>query len=252
MDKITIAGTAGIHLLDRIGNLQDAVLTGKLVLLAPGVQPDDLCPGEIRRSHSQFLCHTDIRNFVHRILHQMAGIGVHKDWIRRRHHTVAHHGVAALLKVQVSADVIHDDKILVDPFLQMSDRFMQPQTVKTALFRIRDQAFHVLQGTGHPCLAMPLHNRNIDQEIYAVHDIRDIQFHSRAVFLMPLFLLRIDKRNTVFFRQSIIAAVVKSVCRAVSDPGALCDDDPGKAVLLQIFYDAGNNFRMCRPAKLSR
>ena len=34
------------------------------------------------------------------------------------------------------------------------------------LFRIRDQTFHIFQGTGDLCLAVSFQNRHIDQEIY--------------------------------------------------------------------------------------
>jgi hypothetical protein len=42
MDEISVAGAAGVHFLDSIGYLQNAVPAGKLFLLALPVQANDL------------------------------------------------------------------------------------------------------------------------------------------------------------------------------------------------------------------
>ena len=64
-------------------------------------------------------------------MQKTAGIAVHQHRIRRRHYTVAHHRITALFKIQVSADMVHNDEVLPDPGLQMRDRFVQTHAVKT-------------------------------------------------------------------------------------------------------------------------
>ena len=127
----------------------------------------------------------------------MAGITVHKDRICRSHDTVAHNRVPALLEIQVSADMIDDNEILVNTALQMRDRFVQAHAVKAALLLVGQQTLHVLEGTGHLGLAVPLHDRHVDQKIDPVDHICDLELHAPAVDFMPFFLLCIDKRHTV-------------------------------------------------------
>ena len=84
----------------------------------------------------------------------MAGTGIYQHRIRCRHDTIAYRWIAPIFKVQISADIVHNDKILVDSHIQMCDWIMKSHGMKMPFFFIRNQAFHIFQRTGHLCLAV--------------------------------------------------------------------------------------------------
>ena len=182
----------------------------------------------------------------------MAYVAVDQHRIQRRHHAVADHRIAAFLEVQVPADMVHNDKILPDPLLQVGDGLVEAHSVEAALLRIGQKAFQVLEGTGHERLAVSLHDRHIDEEVDPVHGIHDLQPHPAAVDLMGTLLLGIDEGHTVSLAELPVAAVFVGLRRAVADPGALHDQEVPEPFRLQIFDDPGHHFGMGRAAELGR
>ena len=87
---------------------------------------------------------------------------------------------------------------------------------------------------------MPLEHRHIDQEIDLIHRVNDIELHTGAVDLMPFVFLSVYKGHIVFFAQFFVAAVYKRLRSAVSDPGALHNNNILKLIFLQIFHNSGN------------
>ena len=77
--------------------------------------------------------------------------------------------------------MINHYKILMYAPGQMSDRIMEPHFVKAPLLRIWKKPFQILQRTRHLRLTMSLQNRNVDQKIILIHDIRDTELHTAAV-----------------------------------------------------------------------
>ena len=77
-------------------------------------------------------------------MHHLAHIGIHKNRIAGSKNTVHHNRIAAILKIQIPADIIHNNKILPDPHIQMSDWLMKTKRMKTPLLFIGDQSLHIL------------------------------------------------------------------------------------------------------------
>ena len=136
---------------------------------------------KIRAADSQPSGFDYIGNLLRTQAEQIAGIAVGQYRIRGCHDAVLHKRIPALLKIRVAADVINHNKILVNASGQMSDRVMKSHFMKAPLLRIREKAFQILQRTRHLRLTMPLQDRNIDQKIIRINDIRDMELHTTAV-----------------------------------------------------------------------
>ena len=143
--------------------------------------------------------HPDIGDFVHIIMHHTADAGVHQDGVHSCPDPVHDNGIAAVLKIQIPADIVHNNEILTNTCIQMSNGLMKPQRMKSALFRVRDQPLHIFQGAGDLCLAVPLQNRDIDQKVDILYAFTYFQLHSPAVFGYAPVLLSINKRYAIFF-----------------------------------------------------
>ena len=180
----------------------------------------------------------------------MTCIAVHQNRIHGCHDTVADDRISSLFKIQIAADMVDDNEVLMDALLQMGDRLVQAHAVEAALLFVGKKSLHIFERTGHFRLAMPLHDGHVDQKIDPVHHICDLQLHAGTVDLMPFFLLGVNKRHTVLFRQSIVAAVVKSQRGPVTYPGALRHNDIMKFSLLQVLNDTGNDLCVRRAAEL--
>ena len=68
--------------------------------------------GQIGRAHSQSLCHPDIGNLRHRKSHGIADKGVTEHRIGKAQDPVHENRIAALFKIQIPADIIHQDEII--------------------------------------------------------------------------------------------------------------------------------------------
>ena len=66
-----------------------------------------------------------VRNFFWLIIHHVADIGIHKNRIHSCQNAVHLYGVAAILEIQVSANIVYHDEILVDSKAQVSDGVME-------------------------------------------------------------------------------------------------------------------------------
>ena len=93
----------------------------------------------------------------------------------------SHHWVSPILKIQIPANMIHHDEILMKHCIQMGNGFVKPHSVKMPFLRIRYEPFHILQGAGDFCLAVPFQHRNIDQEFHVQSAFAHFQLHSLTV-----------------------------------------------------------------------
>ena len=148
----------------------------------------------------------------------MAGIAVHQNRVQRRHHTVADDRISAFFKIQIAADMIDNNKILMDACLQMRDRLVETHAVEAGFLRIGKKSLEVLEGASHPGLAVALDHRHIDQKVDAVHRVDDVQLHAGAVNCVVFFFLSIHKRNAVLLAQGSIAAILIRLGCAIPDP----------------------------------
>ena len=185
-------------------------------------------------------------------MHHLTNICIHKNRITGSHHPVHHDRISAILKIQIPADIIHNNKVLLYPHIQMSNGFMKPQRMKPSLFLIWDQPLHILKGTGDLCLTMAFQNRHIDQKINLLYPLTDIQLHSTAVHRNPLILLHIPERHLILFLKPVKATGLKSLPCLISYPGSLQHHHIPEAMLLQILDNSCNHFRMsrCTPGSL--
>ena len=146
-------------------------------------------------------------------MHDLTYIRIDQYRIRPRPDTVHHYRISAILLIQIPANVINHDKILMEPRIQMCNRFMQSHRMKMTLLCIGDQSFHIFQCTCDLCLTMAFQYRNIDQKINICRTFTDIQFHPPAISFNPLVFLHIPKRHLIpaFWIESAFASLLAVV-----------------------------------------
>ena len=177
-------------------------------------------------------------------MHHLTHIGIHKNRITGTHHTVHHNRISTILKIQIPADIIHNNKILPYPHVQMGDGLMKSQRMESPLLLIRDQPFHILERTGDLCLTMSFQNRHIDQKINLFHTLTDIQLHTAAVHRNPFILLHIPERHLILLFQPVKSTGLKSFSGLIPNPGPLQHHQIPESVLLQILNNSRNHLRM--------
>ena len=174
----------------------------------------------------------------------MAHPGVAEYRIGGRHQPVHDHRISPVLKIPVSADIVHHNEILADTHCQMGDGPVKPLGMETALFPVGNQPLHVFQRTGDFRLTVPLHHRHIDEKIQLFCLVTDGQLHPGAVVNRGRILLHIQKRHAVCFRNPVITAYLHCFRRPVPHPGALQHHQIFKTVFFQIFDNPFHHFRM--------
>ena len=107
-------------------------------------------------------------------MHNLTDIRINQYRIQACPDTVHHYRISAILEIQISANIINYNKILMDSRIQMCDRFMQTHCMEMTFLCIGNQSLHILQCTGDLCLAMTFQYRNIDQKINICHTFADV------------------------------------------------------------------------------
>ncbi len=125
--------------------------------------------------------HGNVRDVFRLVVEQFAYKCIHEDRIPRSHDTVPDHRISAVLEIEVTADVIDDDKVLMNAGRQMGNRLMQPHGMKMPLLRVRDETLHIFESAGDVRLTVSFQDRNIDQEIDIFHAVADLQLHTGTV-----------------------------------------------------------------------
>ena len=104
----------------------------------------DICFGKVRTSYSQLFCQYYIGNFGHFIMKHITDIGIYQNRIHSCKDAVHYYRIPTVFKIQIPTDIIHNNKILPDSHIQMSDRLMKTKRMKTPLLFIGDQSLHIL------------------------------------------------------------------------------------------------------------
>ena len=182
--QIPVTGTARFNLLYKV--LHSYYFIGVREFFIPDsasfqIIRSFLCehpdPGmlKIGRTGAELFRHLNIWHFLNTVVEQAADVSIHEYRIPRDHDTVLHNRIATVLKVQITADVIHHNEVLTDALCQMCNRTVQPHRMKMSFLRIWQKTFHILQSTGNLCLTMALEHRYIDQKIDILHTAAKLQ-----------------------------------------------------------------------------
>ena len=198
--------------------------------------------GNIRASDTQAFRQGDVRHCLHRVSHTAAYKRITEHRVLKAQHAVHHNRIAAFLKIQVPADIVHQDEAAGDDGVQMGNRFMKAQGVETAFFRIRDDSFAVLEGAGNRGLAMALEHRHVNHIVNGSSLVAELDLHSGSVILLPGILLQVLKGNIVMAAYPVISGCPERLSRTVAYPGTFHHSDILESVLLKVFNDPGQEF----------
>ena len=169
-DQRAIAGAAGIpgvgicfQFLNPSGSAHVRKRPGGLV------QHNQFRPGGIRISGAKPGGHGDIGNLVHGIADAFTDIGIAQYRVQAGEDPVHDNRVSAFLKIQIPADVVHQNKLGRQNRIQMGDRFVQAEGMKTPLFAVGDYSLCVFHSACNPGLTVPFEDRQIDEKLRFCH-----------------------------------------------------------------------------------
>ena len=213
------------------------------------VEAGDLRLCQIGAADAHLLGKADVFHLVHAVAHGLADKAVTEHGVLAAEDAVHRDRVAALLKIEVAADVIDQHDPSRQERVEIGNGPVQPERVEAPLLGVREQALRVFQRAGDAGLAVSLQNGHIDQIVERQRLLADADVHIIGTAAAGAVLLQIDKGNMIPFADVAQAAGHIRRRGPCADPGALEHDEVLKALLLKIFDDARHKLRMRgRPA----
>ena len=112
-DKVSVAGTAGIYFLDSISYFYNFAAF-RDVLLNIFTQYVDVRFGNVGTANAKFSGKFYIGNVRNLVVELLTDIGIYEYRIHCCPDAVHHNRISTILKIQVAADIVDYDKILMD------------------------------------------------------------------------------------------------------------------------------------------
>ena len=239
MNQVAVAGRAGgllLHIPAQASRQSGGTLgrDGRRGF----VQIDEIAVRDFAAAHAPVLRVADVIHVPHVDAHQAAAEGVDLHGIVAQDHAVGGHGIAALLEVQIAADVVHDGQRRPQSRVQRRDGPVQAHGVEVPLLRVRQAALHVLQRAGHHRLAVSLQHGQVDQIPGVQRAFADADRSHPGLDRAGGIALQIVQRHVVAAADFIVATDREAAFGAVAHPCALHDGDVPVAVVLQILDHA--------------
>jgi hypothetical protein len=125
---------------------------------------------------------------------------------------------------------------------------MQSPEVELPLGAVGNATFHVLQRTGHGGLAVPLQDRQADQEIGFHDGPGHLDGKAVRLLLHICILLHVDKIHAIGFHETLVSVDLEGAGGAVTYPGRFDDADAGKSTGVEIGDRSLDDFRVGRRA----
>lgn len=213
-------------------------------LLGWFVQFYEVESGQIRRSHAVFLGQSDIGDVLGRESKQGRPERVAQHAVPSGEHPAGFHRISPFLEIQISTDAVRNDKVGVSDSVERCDRFHQAKGVEHSFAAIRKASFHVFQCAGHPRLAVSFQYGKADQKTWLQYRSADFHRDTLAFHRLVRIVFHVEKRDAIHTADGVVAIGFKSFLRAGADPCALCDEQVGEAMCLEIFDDGYDDFRM--------
>ena len=112
-EQVAVAGAAGFYFFYSVGKLYHFPGLGN-GSAGVAIEGTDFCLADVGAANTKGGSLCNVRNFFWLIIHHVADIGIHKNRIHCCQNAVHLYGVAAVFEIQIAANIIYHDEILVD------------------------------------------------------------------------------------------------------------------------------------------
>ena len=123
-DQVAVACAARFYFFYSVGKLYTFRDLG---MGAPGlaIEGVDFCLADVGAANAKGSSLCDVGDFFWQIVHHVADVGIHKNRIHSCQNAVHLYGVAAIFEIQIAANIVYHDEILVDSKSQVGNGVMK-------------------------------------------------------------------------------------------------------------------------------
>ena len=123
-DQVAVAGAAGFYFFYSVGKLYHFPGLGNRSA-GVAIKGTDFYLADVGAANTKGGSLCDIGNLFYLVVHHVADIGIHKNRIHCCQDAIHLYGVAAIFEIQIAANVVYHNEILVDSKAQVGNGVMK-------------------------------------------------------------------------------------------------------------------------------